>query len=337
MSSLLASKVALGFGPVLLFMLGLVYIDSFKLVRLSRVVEVLLLGMVAAALCYVVSDRVMAWGHLSFPAYSHYGAPFIEEALKASVIVWLFSRNRIGFKIDAAILGLAVGAGFSIFENAYYAYVFPEANLAVWIVRGFGTALMHAGTTALFAISAQALRDRQGDGSVAIYAPGYLVAVSLHSIFNQFTAWPMTSAAGTLLVLPLGLLFLFDKSEHEAHNWLVHDYESHQHLLEDFRSGRFTNSEAGRFVASLSTRFDTADGARIFSYIKVHTELVLAAEEKLLARERGETIASGDGDGEKLQQLHRLEREIGPTALLVIWPHLKFSRRELFELHEVGG
>jgi hypothetical protein len=258
----------------------------------------------------------------------------LEEGLKALALIWLFSRNRIGFLIDAAILGLAVGAGFSIFENIYYAYLFPDANLGVWMVRGLGTAVMHAGAGAVFAISAQTLRERDAANGFLAFVPGLLLAASLHSIFNQFTAWPVTSAAITILTLPLALLLLFDKSEHEVHDWLIHDYESHEHLLEDIRTGRFTNSEAGRFITTLSARFSAENSALIFSYIGLHTELVLRAENLLLARERGETISSSEEDRRRFLKFEMLERQIGHTALLVIWPHLKFSRRELFELHE---
>lgn len=329
-----ALKAAVGFGPALLFIAGLVYIDSFKLVRFSTIAGVLAEGMLAAVLAYFASGLIMDWAHLGFPAYSRYYAPVEEEGLKALVVIWLFARNRIGFMIDAAILGLAVGAGFSIFENIYYAYLFPDANIGVWIVRGLGTALMHAGTTAVFAISAQALRERHAVNGFLAFVPGYLLAVALHSVFNQFTAWPLASTAATILALPLVLLFLFDKSEHEMHNWLIQDYETHEHLLDDIRTGRFTHSEAGRFITAVCARFGDKSSGLIFSYIKLHAELVLSAEKLLLAREQGENTLVGEDDRRRFAKLESLERQIGQTALLAIWPYLKFSRRELFELHE---
>ena len=60
--------------------------------------------------------------------------------------------HRIGFLVDAAIYGFAVGAGFALAENLYYLHLAAEAGMGTWIVRGFGTALMHGGTTALFAV-----------------------------------------------------------------------------------------------------------------------------------------------------------------------------------------
>ena len=323
-----------GFVPVLLFLAGLVYLDSFKLVGFGKIFGVLLLGGLAAGLSYVAAGPVMDVLHFNFADYSRYAAPVVEEAFKAAVMIWLFSTNRIGFMVDAAILGLTVGAGFACFENVYYAYIFPEANVGVWIVRGLGTAIMHGGVTAAFGLTAQALRERSGERGILMYLPGFLLAASVHSIFNQFIGWPVYSTAGTIVILPLMLLLLFDKSEHEVHNWLVQDYETHEHLLDDLQSGRFADSEAGRFVLSLSSRFDKQVVADIFAYIKLHTQLVLRAEAMLLARENSEKIAPSPDDAEKFKRLRELEKKIGRSAMLLIRPHLKFSHKELFELHQ---
>jgi RsiW-degrading membrane proteinase PrsW (M82 family) len=328
-------EAALGLTPVLLYLAGLLYIDSFKLVRLSTILGVLLMGMLAAFLSYFLSGFVIDALHLSFPMYSKFYAPVLEEGLKSLAIVWLFSRNRIGFMVDAAILGLAAGAGFSVLENIYYAYIFPEAHVGVWIIRGFGTALMHGGVTAVFAVSAQTLRERHAHTGIWGFIPGFLAAVSIHSIFNQFIDYPAYSAAATILALPLALLFLFDKSEHKVHDWLVHDYDSHEHLLEDIDSGKFAQSESGRVIAELAARFSKSVVADIFAYIKLHTELVLRAEKLLLAKEQGTPPEPGKPAAESFKLLHALEKRIGRTALMTIWPHLKFSRQELWELHQL--
>ncbi len=328
-------EALVGLGPVLLFLFGLLYLDSFKLVGFATVGGVLLLGGLAAVLSYFVSGPVMDAAHISFEQYSRYFAPVVEESLKASVMVYLFARNRIGFMVDAAILGVAVGAGFSLFENVYYAYVFPDANLGIWMVRGLGTALMHGGVMAVFGVTAQALSERHTKIDPLNYVPGLMLAISLHSIFNQFTHWPVQSTAATIIILPLALLFVFDKSEHHVHDWLVHDYDSHEHLLDDIRSGRFANSEAGRFILTLAARFNKQVVADIFAYIKMHTELVLQAERTLLAKESGLAVPADPQTAEKFKILHALERKIGRTAMLTISPHLKFSRQELFELHEL--
>ena len=73
----------------------------------------------------------------------------------------LFAMNRIGFRVDAAIVGFAIGTGFSMAENAYLLHVLTQANITVWIFRGFGTAMMHGGTTAIFAVMAQTLIEKR--------------------------------------------------------------------------------------------------------------------------------------------------------------------------------
>ncbi|HWA31062.1 MAG TPA: PrsW family glutamic-type intramembrane protease [Rhizomicrobium sp.] len=328
-------EALLGLGPVLVFLVALIFLDSFKLVSFTLVVEVVIWGMIAAALSYIAAGPIMDGLHIGFLHYSRYVAPFVEEALKAALIVRLFHANRIGFMIDAAILGVAAGAGFSLAENVYYAYMFPDADIGLWVVRGLGTAIMHGGVSAAFAVSAQALRDRDPDAGFIIFIPGFLIAASLHSIFNQFQAWPMLSAAATIVILPVTMLFLFDKSEHEVHNWLIHDYETHEHLLADIESGAFAHSEAGHMIKRLAARFSAEMAANLFAYIKLHTLLVLRAEEILLAKEQGRKIGPGKVNQDSFKELHTLEKRIGRTALLTVWPYLKFSRRELFELHQL--
>ena len=328
-------EAVLGLVPVLAFLATLLYFDSFKLVDFTTILMVLAFGAGAGAASYFVSGLMLDALHISFAQYSRYAAPFVEEGLKAAVIIWFFSRDRIGFMVDAAIVGVAVGAGFSLFENIYYAYVFPEADVGVWIVRGFGTAIMHGGVAAIFALTAQILRERHSETGVLAFLPGFILAASLHSMFNQFTAWPLYSAAATIIILPVALLLIFDKSEHAVHDWLLQDYDTHAKLLEAIRDGDFTHSEAARFIQTLAAKLPHAVVVDIYAYIKLHTELVLRAEKILLAREAGSAIPPVHADEEHFKKLHVLERRIGRAAMLTVWPHLKFSHQELFELHQL--
>ncbi len=117
----------------------------------------------------------------------------------------------------------------------------------------------------------------------------------------------------------------------------MHDYESHQQLLDDIASGRFTQTEAGRFILNLSKRFKQSVIDDIFAYIKLHTVIVLRAEAIELAREKSEKPVIPPEHKEDLKRLAALEKRIGRTAMMALWPHLHFSRRELWELHEVGA
>lgn len=330
----------LALGPVTLFLLALIYLDSFKLVtfmsvRFISVVGAVAFGTLMGGACYYVSGLAMDAFDADFLHYSRYIAPVVEESLKATVMIYLISRDRVGFMIDAAIYGVGIGAGFALFENVYYYTVFPDANLSIWMVRGLGTAIMHGGATAILGVTALSLSERRAGFNPLNYLPGMIVAISLHAIFNQFVGYPVLSTAATIIILPLAVLFVFDKSEHEAHEWLIHDYESHEHLLQAIRDGSFAHEEAGRFITDVTERLGKAHAEDVFEYLRIHTELVLRAEQLLLARERGEEMPPRPEDHENFAKIHALERKVGKTAMLAIWPHLKFSHKELWELHEL--
>ena len=63
------------------------------------------------------------------------------------------TKRPLNCSNDAAIYGFAVGTGFALVENVYYLLSLPGAPAALWIVRGFGTAVMHGGTTAILAMA----------------------------------------------------------------------------------------------------------------------------------------------------------------------------------------
>ena len=73
----------------------------------------------------------------------------------------------------------------------------------------------------------------------------------------------------------------------------------------------------------------------MFASPRLHTQLVLRAEKLLLAREGGTDARLQQDDRADFAKLHALERRIGRTGLMAIWPHLHFSRQELWELYEL--
>ena len=75
--------------------------------------------------------------------------------------------------------------------------------------------------------------------------------------------------------------------------------------------------------------------ADIFEYLRLHTILVLCAERLSLARETGGTPVPRQEYWQDLLRLHVLERRIGSATMMALWPHLHFSRRELWEIHHI--
>jgi hypothetical protein len=111
-------RPALALLPVASFLAVLVLLDSYKLVRLRAVVGVVLAGMLVAGVAYAVNGALLP--DIKFATYTRYVAPPVEEALKALVIAALIRAHRIGFLVDGAIFGFAVGTGFAMVENLDY-------------------------------------------------------------------------------------------------------------------------------------------------------------------------------------------------------------------------
>jgi RsiW-degrading membrane proteinase PrsW (M82 family) len=143
------------------------------------------MGFVAAILSYVINDFLLANLSVEVATYARYIAPVIEEILKASFIIYTIRKKKIGFMVDAAIYGFAIGAGFAFIENIYYLNVIESSNIFLWIIRGFGTAVMHGGTTAIFSILTKNLFDRSDKVKILYYIPGLISAILIHSFFNH--------------------------------------------------------------------------------------------------------------------------------------------------------
>jgi len=321
--------------PVIVLVIVLYRLDSHRLLGTNFMLRIFFAGALSALACYWINGFVLENIALDFSRYTRFVAPMVEELVKASIIIFLFRTHRIGFLIDAGILGFTVGAGFSFIENIYYLHFASDAHYGVWAVRGFGTAIMHGGATALFAIIAQTMTERHRQMNPLLYVPGLIVAFLLHAIFNHFPVSPILSTVVTLLILPAVLFLLFEKDERTIYDFLEMDFASHKRLLRQIRHGEFSGCEAGRFLRDMKERLSAPIAQEMIDYFCLHTELVLNAESILLAREQDIEIEVGEEIRQRLLEMHRLEKHIGRAGLRALRPHLEFSAKDMWEIHRL--
>ena len=150
--------------PVLVMLCIFIWLDAFALMSRREVLVLLALGAGGALVAWPLSGRLLDTLPIGFSLYSRFVAPWIEEAIKAVIIITLFRLNRIGYKLDAVISGFAIGAGFSVVENIFYLTIFPNYGTGTWLVRGFGTAIMHGTTLAVLAAIAHEFAERETRG-----------------------------------------------------------------------------------------------------------------------------------------------------------------------------
>lgn len=323
----------IGLTPVLLFLGALVWFDSYKLIALKTLLAAIAIGGLAAVLSYFANDAAAAALQIDFVPFIRYVSPLVEETLKAAILVYLIRTQRIGLLIDGAIIGFAVGTGFAVVENLYFLLNSPDLAVGVWFIRGFGTAVMHGGATAIFAIVSVELADEHPDAFFTAFGPGLAAAAFLHSLFNHFIAMPVASTMGVIVFLPLAIYAAFTRSESALKNWLGEDFDADVALLEALEADDFRNTRIGRYLLSLRERFDGLVVGDMLCYLQLHAELALRAKGVLLAREGGFDMEVDEETLGKLTELEHLERCIGKTGQLAMQPVLQTKRKDLWQFY----
>ena len=328
--------ILFAFLPVMLFLVGLLYLDSYKLVRLRRIMALIAIGCVAATISFVINQSFRRAG-VDALVVRRFVGPAVEEILKSIPIIVLLRRRQVGFLIDAAICGFAVGAGFALAENVYYLSALHNAHPSLWVVRGFGTAMMHGGTTSIVAMLTKMFADRKESDDVLLALPGLLAAFVLHSLFNHFVLSPATSTIAIVLVLPPLMLMVFSQSERVLQQWLGSGFDLEADLLRTISAGEFAETRAGRYLQMLRDHFDGAVVADMLCYLRLRAELSLRAKGVLMMRENGLPVKRDEETAGKLAELRYVKDSIGKTGELALAPILHHSRHDVWQLAMLEG
>lgn len=321
-----------GFVPVVVFLVGLRLMDSYKLVHRTLLLLAIAGGVVAALAAFGANRILLDAAHLPPGLLRAWGAPLVEEPLKALLIAWLVSTNRVGFVVDAAVLGFAVGTGFALAENVYYANALRDPSLALWLVRGLGTAIMHGTATALFAIFGKGLWDRWANSGALAFLPGIGLAIIVHATFNQLSASTLVTTAILLAASPILLLAAFEYSDRATRDWLASGFDGEVEMLESILDGAVAETPVGRYLDTLRTRFEPMVVADLFCLLTIHLELSLRAKGMLIARAAGVDVPVDDSVRKNLDEMAYLEKAVGPTGRLAILPLRERSRRDLWQI-----
>lgn len=326
-------EVLAGLLPVLLFLAALFTLDSFKLVRPGSITLSLGVGAGSAVAAALVGTVMLRWTDLPFTFYTRYAAPLLEEMLKASFLLVLFRTHRIGFLVDGAIHGFALGAGFALVENLWYLFdLGGGGGLFLWVIRGVGTAIMHGGTTAVVAILFKSIAERSGSVSPLLLLPGYLIAVLVHSLYNHFFLSPGVSAAVMLAVMPLLVTAVFTQSERRTRRWLGTGFDTDQELYEMVTTGILSETRIGRYLQSLQEHVPGPVVADMLCYLRVTLELSMKAKGILLMRDAGFDVAPDAEARALLEELRFLERSIGRTGMRSLAPFVRRESRDLWQM-----
>jgi RsiW-degrading membrane proteinase PrsW (M82 family) len=323
--------------PVLLFLSGLRLLDSYKLVRLRMVAGSLVAGALAAAISYEINTFVLAHFPHFLDQYPRYGAPVVEELLKSGYWIFLIATSRVAFMVDSAICGFAIGAGFALAENVFFLHVLEGQSLVLWLLRGFGTAVMHGGATAIGAFVSVYLSESRQWRGVRQFAVGLIGAIMLHSLFNQGVLSPIGSTVAVLLGLPVIFVIVFYFSEESLRRWMTGKLDQDIDMLAMIESGEFKNTPQGAYLMSLNDSFPLEVRGDMLTLLHLTIELSARAKTDLMLREAGIELPPDPDLESRFKELKYLEQSIGPTGMLAVRPLLRKTPRDVWEMHQLAS
>ncbi|MBL7138024.1 MAG: PrsW family intramembrane metalloprotease [Bacteroidales bacterium] len=326
-------KIVISLIPVLLFLGLLLFFDSFRLINRWVLIICLLWGVVAASLSLVGNTLLASSFSLSFDILSRYVAPFTEEILKMLILIFLISRHRIGFAIDAAIYGFAVGSGFAFTENLIYLLQLgsEQSNLWIWISRGVGTAVMHGGASAIAGVI---LVNRLTD-SRNLFQPlllAVVIAYLIHALYNAFLISPLFSALVVIIIVPVMLVIVFRMGERNLKRWLDVNMDAEVGLLLMINHGKFSKTRAGAYLLSIKDHFPKEVVVDMYCFMTLYLELSVKAKSLLLLKENDLPLPMDPHIMDKLHELDQLRKQIGKSGILALRPVLRMNRSDLWAL-----
>jgi RsiW-degrading membrane proteinase PrsW (M82 family) len=323
--------------PVLVFLGLLRLLDSYKLVAIRAILLSVLAGVLAALAGYAINVALLPVLGVDFSHYSRYVAPVVEETLKAAFVVYLVRQHKVGFVVDAAIHGFGIGAGFALLENLVYLSLHPGAPPWTWVVRGFGTAIMHGGTTAIVAMVSRTLLNRTTRFRLRLVVPGLGLAVVLHSVYNHFLLQPVLATAVIVLVVPVVAVVVFHQSERAARGWVGEGFDTDQELLKAVTGARVSDTPVGKYIMTLRSHFAPETIVDMMCLLRLRAELAIRVKGILMMREAGFEPPPDPAVKDKLRELRYLERSIGKTGLVALHPFLHTSTRDRWQLTVLEG
>jgi protease PrsW len=329
---LFASKIIIAFSPIVLFLILMWGMDSFQLVKKRQVFTAVVVGFVVAFTAIIVNMNLLNWLDFSSVTFSRFVAPVSEEILKFLFVAYLIGARKVGFMVDAAILGFAVGAGFAIIENLYYLNAISDAGLLTWFVRGFGTAIMHGSTTAIASVIGKDLFDRKEWPLIFIFLPGLMAVIVIHGLFNMFILPPITTSLLMIMILPPVFIMIFKLSEQNTRRWLGTGLDSDMEMLQLLLAGNISETRLGSYLKKIQDKFTPEVVGDIICYLRVYLELSIKAKGVLIMKESGFNLPPDPETEAQFMELKYLENHIGKTGKLAIQPLLKLNNTDLWQL-----
>jgi len=206
----------------LLFLFIIRKFDFYQSGQFRTVLVSLVLGGIAYAPAALVNNFIEYSWSIDPEIVGRFVAPFVEETLKALVLIYLIRSLHFTYIVDGALYGFATGIGFAIMEN--FEYIFePSTAVAVAIQRVFSANLVHAFSSAAIGIALGVFWLRTSRLRWLVLGSGFILAIGQHMVFNNLTGMHQFYPAVTFIPGAPGLFFIYlvmQRGKKQAQGWI---------------------------------------------------------------------------------------------------------------------
>lgn len=306
--------------PMIVYVLSVKAMDGFSMASWKRLIPGFIWGVFCCGALFFIA-RVTGYENSAL-------STFLEEFLKCIPLIWVICRKRVAFFAEALIYGTAIGAGFAFLENIIYVALLPGFSLGDAILRGFGTAVLHMGCTALYAASSITVsRLMAGKPFLLTFFTcccAIIPSFVIHYVYNLFLL-PVFLQLVLVILLMIGLLIvIYDIDGKLIHKWLDSCISNDISLLASIREGHLKDTSAGEYLIDMRRKFHPEVFFDICTYLRLYLEVSIAAKSRMIMKEAGMDVPVDpevhQENLDKLAELKALKKNIGVSGLMVLRP-----------------
>ena len=309
--------------PLLLYLLVLKSLDSFRIVHWRWLVVCMAVGCGSCLVAWAFSEMSSA---LAVPFY----APLFEEILKALVALCAMRLFRMVFFAEALCYGAAIGAGFSLVENIIYIYFSPDMMFATALFRGLGTSMLHIGCSSLFLVLWLLAKNNSWKNVFRLW--GILPCILIHALYNLHHFQPLVQMVAVVVIFLVIFLCVSNYNEKCIGKWLDQSMMNDIDLLSAIKDGTLPDTKAGQYLMSVKEQFDPYVFLDIICYVQLYLELTITAKSRMMLRESGLLDAESEDDKSQrsamLKEFNTLRGNIGKMGEIILHPIVKMTAED---------
>lgn len=306
--------------PVLILIIFLIILDSFKIINYRNVIIFFVLGILVSLAAYFSNNFLIDFFLVTNPNLVKFYAPIIEEILKFLVIFYVIRKSYSAFLGDTAIYGFIIGGGFAFAENLFYFFNLESTNIMLSILRGLGTAIMHGSMVALSAVIYLYFVEIKNRNKYIFILVAIIPSIIIHSAYNHFWLPPIIQTVIILLVFGITFLILLNKNEELINQWLENELDEEFEIVQLFEEGKIIETNIGKYINKIKARFDPYIVFDMLVLLKLNIELSMQFKVNMMLIKNEIEIPKDDEFSLKIADYHKLKKNIGKSAMNALNP-----------------